>query len=503
MLFMRRLTPTLLAALAALLLPATAFAGMSQESIFEDEYLLLTKGDISALDEMSALGADTVRSIVYWQDVAPSPKSSKAPRGFKASSVTAYPASGWNRYDDMVRGADARGLKVLLTPSGPVPRWASECRGSATAVRACKPKVNLYEGFVHALATRYSGAYADEDQGGGVLPRVDRWSIWNEPNQPGWLNPQYVKSRGKTHLWAADRYRSLAAAGVRALRASGHRSDRILLGETAPIGRSTGKLAKRASPPVPFIAQLFCLDARGRKLRGAASKAAGCRKFKRLGVNGFAHHPYTRGGSQPPLGKTLSTEITIATPSRLRRLLDRGGSAGTIPRRLPVWYTEFGYQTNPPDRLFGVSLSEQAAFINQADYLASRDKRVRSVAQYKLVDEQDQASFQTGLVRYGSLRHKPAYAAYQLPIWAVRKGRFISIYGQVRPAAARSAQNVEIQNAPKAGGAWRTVKTVTVKSLTGQFVTRTAAKAGFWRLRWTPSIGGKAKVSRVARAGRR
>jgi hypothetical protein len=290
---------------------------------------------------------------------------------------------------------------------------------------------------------------------------------------------------------------------VRALRASGHGSDHILLGETAPIGRTLGPLATRASPPVPFISELFCLGSNGRKLRGGALKAAGCKGFKRLGVNGFAHHPYTRGGSQPPLVRTLPTEITIATPSRLHRLLDRGAGAGIVPRKLPIWYTEFGFQTNPPDPLFGVPLLQQAVYLNQSDYLAARDKRVKSVAQYKLVDEQDQASFQTGLERYGTLAHKPAYAAYQLPIWAVRRGASIAIYGQVRPAPAGSLETVLLQNAAKVGATWTTVKTISVHSATGQFRTTTPRKAGFWRLRWTPAAGGATRTSRVARAGRR
>jgi hypothetical protein len=254
---------------------------------------------------------------------------------------------------------------------------------------------------------------------------------------------------------------------------------------------------------VPFIQELLCLSSTGHKLHGAAAKAAGCSKVKKLAVNGFAHHPYTAGGSRPPLEKTLPTEITIATGSRLHRLLDEGARAGVIARKLPIWYTEFGYQTNPPDPLFGVSLADQAVFINQADYLAARDTRVKSVAQYKLVDEQDQASFQTGLERYGTLKHKPAYAAYQLPIWAVRRGGSVRIYGQVRPAPASSVETVELQNAAKAGAPWTTVKTVTVKSVTGQFTTSTKARKGFWRLRWTPAAGGGAKVSRVARAGKR
>jgi hypothetical protein len=497
---MRR--PVLLLALlaATLALPSAALASMSQESIFEDEYLLIKKGRVSALDDMQALGADTVRSVVYWADVAPSPRAAKVPAGFDPADPRAYPASAWDRYDDLVRGAAARGLKVLLTPSSPIPRWASGCKGSAAKVRACKPNPRLYGAFVRALATRYSGAYADEDQGGGVLPRVDRWSFWNEPNQPGWLNPQYVKVRGRAHLWAADRYRQLAAAGIRAVRATGHGSDVVLLGETAPIGRTTGALARRASPPVPFIGELLCLDARGRKLRGAALKAAGCKGVKALRVSGFAHHPYTRGGSQPPNARVLPGEITVSTPSRLRVLLDRGARARLVRRRLPIWYTEFGYQTNPPDRLFGVSLAQQAAFINQADYLAARQPRVKAVAQYKLVDEQDQESFQTGLVLFGSLRHKPAFAAYQLPVWVVQRGRRATVYGQVRPAPARSVQRVAIQHARSARGPWTTVKTVTVRSTTGQFLTRTAGRGGVWRLRWTPAAGARAKTSRIARA---
>jgi hypothetical protein len=500
---MRRPILIVLAALAALLVPSTsALASMRQESIFEDEYLLVKQRNVGALDTMKALGADTVRQIVYWRDVAPSPRAKKVPKGFKAANPASYPASAWDPYDDVVRGAAARGLNVLFTPAAPIPRWASGCKGSATAVQACKPNAKLYGGFVQALATRYSGSYVDEN-GGGVLPRVDRWSLWNEPNQPGWLNPQYVKSGGVTQLWAADRYRQLASAGIKGLRAAGHGSDQILLGETAPIGRTGGKLAKRASPPVPFIAELFCLDSRLHKLRGTAAKRAGCKSFKSFKVTGFAHHPYTRGGSQPPLSRTLSTEITIATPSRLHRLLDRGGSAKVIPRKLPIWYTEFGYQTNPPDHVLGVSLTEQATFLNQADYLAARDSRVKSVAQYKLVDEQDQQSFQTGLERYATLKHKPAFKAYQLPIWARRSGGSVAIYGQVRPAPASSVETVEVQNAPKAGGAWVTVKTVTVRSVTGQFTTKTPRKAGFWRLRWTPAAGGATLTSRVARAGTR
>jgi hypothetical protein len=259
------------------------------------------------------------------------------------------------------------------------------------------------------------------------------------------------------------------------------------------VGRPDGALALRLADPVTFISTLLCV--------GRFRAGAGCAHARRLVVTGFAHHPYTQGAHEPPRGGRVSPgQLSVGNVRTLERLLDR---SRLVRRGLPIWYTEFGYQTNPPDRLFGVTLADQAIYLNQADYLAARDKRVKSVAQYKLVDEQDQASFQTGLERYGTLAHKPAFAAYMLPIWAVRRGGSVAVYGQVRPAAASSVETVVLQNAAKAAGPWTTVKTITVRSVTGQFTTTTAAKPGVWRLRWTPAGGGARRTSRVAQAGKR
>jgi hypothetical protein len=492
---------TVLFLLCALLAPATASAGMSQESIFEDEGQIIGLGNLDAVDEMAALGADTIRSIVYWDDVAPSPTARKVPSGFDADDPASYPAGGWDRYDAFVRRANALGLNVLLTPSSPIPRWASGCKGAgARKAASCRPNVKLFEGFVEVLGRRYSGTYADEN-GGGALPRVDRWSIWNEPNVPTWLKPQYTGSKGSPRPESAIRYRALALAGLRALRASGHGSDELLLAETAPLGRTSGPVADRQATPVDFINNLLCLTSRGGKLRGAAAKRAGCKKAPSFRVSGFAHHPYARGGSAPPLSRAGKGEIRISNIRKLFGILDDAARHGRLPKRLPVWFTEFGFQTNPPDRVLGVKPGEQARFLNQSDYLASKINRVKSVAQYKLIDEQDQAGFQTGLRRFGTLRKKPGYKAYRLPIWVGRKGRRVKVYGQLRTAAAGATEQVEVQRRPSKGGSWTTVKTVTVSSALGHFVTRTARRSGVWRLRWTPSGGGATLTSRVAEVG--
>ena len=119
-------------------------------------------------------------------------------------------------------------------------------------------------------------------------------------------------------------------------------------------------------------------------------------------------------------------------------MLDAAARARRIPRRLPVYYTEFGFQTNPPDRIFGVRVALQPAYLNQSDWMAYRDRRVRGVGQYKLVDDAPLPSFQSGL-RFGDGRPKPGYAAYRLPIWVSGRGARLRVYGQVRPARERHA----------------------------------------------------------------
>ncbi len=480
---MRTLRLALLAGALSLTVAAPASAAPNQESIFEDEHQLLELGSAHAnvaLDDVSRLGADSVRSLVLWSRLAPS--GARRPRGFKASDPKAYSAALWDPYDDLVRGTGVRGLGLILSPSTPAPAWASRCKKGNKAT--CKPSPTAYGAFVTALGRRYSGSYADENQGGGVLPRVSRWSLLNEPNQPGWLSPQYERRRGRLVVTAAVVYRQLARAGIRALQASGHGRDQILLGETAPIGRTSGSLARRPVAPAEFLRKLFCLNASGRRLRGADGRAHGCAKFKRFAVKGFAHHPYQRGGSRPPAEPPQAAgEITIASPSRLRRVLDQAARARRIPRGLPVFYTEFGFQTNPPDRIFGVRLALQPRYINQSDWMAYRDRRVRAVAQYKLLDEPALSSFQSGL-RFVDGRAKPAYDAYRLPIWVSGRGSRLRVYGQVRPAPDSTPQVVQIQNRPPRGGAFTVVRTVTVRSRKGQFLTRVPRRAGVWRLQW-------------------
>src|SRR3954464_7548957 len=502
----RRPLAALLAATALSVLGAApALASSAQQSFIEDEHQMLQLGPDArarALDDAQALGADGIRVVVLWRSIAPSPDAAKRPKGFDAKRPAAYPAANWDALDDLVRGAQARGLQVLLSPSGPIPVWASGCRSRAGVnKRTCKPRASAYGAFVRALGTRYSGGYADEDEGGGALPRVAAWSFWNEPNQPGWLSPQFEFKGGRAVNTAAKVYRDLARSGLAGLRATGHGRDLRLLGETAPIGSSVSSclrgrsgssrsrcLAKVKADPTTFIKGLLCLGTR---------TGLGGGGFKRLSVSGFAHHPYTRGGGVPPTTRSSTPgEITIRTGARLHRLLDQGGRAGHIARRVPIYYTETGFQTNPPDTIFGVRPAQQAAYINQSDYMAYRDSRVKSMAQYIIVDEIPESSFQSGL-RDRNGAPKLAYDAWRLPLWVVKSGSGVRVWGQIRPLPDGGSTQVELQQA-SSPGAYEPVQVVNVSSAKGFFtLTVPNRSGGTWRLRLTPP-GGAPLVSREA-----
>ncbi len=498
------MTSRLLTALAALMAAAlltcsTAAASPTQESLLGEDTLLLEYDHPTrerALDDMVALGVDVVRVNVFWNRMAPSATARRRPAGFDATDPAAYEIQDWDPYDDTVRAALARGLDVLLTPTSPLPRWASECRsGTAKALQACKPKVAEFRDFVRAVGRRYSGAYTDENQGALVLPRVSRWSIWNEPNQPGWLYPQLERRGGRTLAFAAHRYRALAQVGIASLRATGHRRDQILLGETAPLGTTGGSPARRAIPPLTFLREMLCIDDRGRRLAGSAARIRDCGSIRRLPVTGYAHHPYTRAAGGQPRIATPPEWSTIGSIERLTTVLDQAGRAGRVPRSLPVHFTEFGFQTNPPDRISGVSLAKQALWLNWSDFIAYNNRRVRTVAQYKLTDDISVSGFNTGL-RLADGRLKPSWNAYRLPIYVVRAGSGARVYGQARAATGRVPVRIEWRAAGR--GAWRTLAT-TRTSRTGHLSRKVSRRSGQFRLRWAAPGGDQ--LSRTAVIG--
>ena len=78
-----------------------------------------------------------------------------------------------------------------------------------------------------------------------------------------------------------------------------------------------------------------------------------------------------------------------------------------------IWVTEYGYQTNPPDRLFGVSEAQQALYLQQAWNKLAANPRVDMMIWFLLRDESRVGSgWQSGLFTAAGAR-KPAREIFE------------------------------------------------------------------------------------------
>jgi len=493
-----------LATALVLVLAASAQASSTQLSIMQDDDLLVYRDAATrdrAMERMKALGVDVLRVTVLWRNVARGVSRREARRRDLRAPRT-YGVRTWNRYDNLVRSAERLGLTVYFSVTGPAPEYA-KARGprrERDVVRqAWRPNPTHFSRFVTALGRRYSGRYRDEDTGRSVLPRVSFWGLWNEPNQAGWLAPQHGFSRTarRTIPLAPIMYRQLYFRGRRALDATGHGRDVILLGETAPLGSSeTG----RRSPirPAKFLRELLCLDARGRAYRGRAARARRCSDFEKFGplrATAFGHHPYTK--DLPPTRRDPSRDaITMANIGVLPQLLDRFARSGRITRELPVVITEFGYETNPPDPFSGQPLDKQAEYINVGDFLAYQNPRILSQTQFILDDVRPVRgarrgtkpywfTYQSGLF-FSDGRAKPAALAYALPFVASRSGDGIGVWGQLRFRPNGITDSVQIERRAD-DGTWQPVGDPILTANPNGFFQTTlpGLGAGTYRARWT------------------
>ena len=344
-------------------------------------------------------------------------------------------------------------------------------RAGRSGAGSAGPDGGEYGAFVRALGRRYSGAYADENQGGGVLPRVGRWSFGNEPNQASWLTPQYAAATGSptpprpspTARWCAARSPACAPRG--------HGGDALLLGETSPIGRGTGRLrgapgGARAVHPHAAVPRAR----RPRAARAAGGADAAAARPRRLPVTGFAHHPYTQGGARPP-----RTRGSARDPDHHRH----ARAAGADPRRGRAARADRARAADPlhrvrlPDRPARRAVRRVARPSGDVHERVRLDRLPRPArsTRWRSTSWSTTRSWRASSpgVRFADGRPKPSYDAYRLPLWITRKGAsHLRVYGQVRPLANGATTQVELQNAPLGLPVWRTVATFAVRSERGR-----------------------------------
>jgi hypothetical protein len=328
-----------------------------------------------AFNQYDTLGVEIVRVNLYWGG-----PSGVARRRRPANAVNpADPAYDWSTYDAMVRRAAENRIKVVFSILW-TPAWAGRAKN-----RVPRRMIDL-RNFAFAAAKRYSGSFRlATDQ--PPLPAVRHWLAWNEPNNPVFLKPQFVRAGRHFRLWSPRIYAQMCNAIWSGVHLTGLASEKVACGVTAPRGNNTGTQPRASVSPLIFL--------RGLKRAGARFDA-------------YAHHPYyghpNEAPNKPPPGPRA---VTLGNINELIRELTR------LYGHKRLWITEYGYQTKPPDRFFGVSFAKQARYLALSFAIARRNPRIDMMIWFLLRDEARIGNgWQSGLFRISG-RRKPSFTAFR------------------------------------------------------------------------------------------
>jgi hypothetical protein len=504
-------------------------ASSAQEASFADNPRLLVD-PAGTLDTFRRLGVDRVRVFVPWGSIAPNASSRRRPAGFDATNPSAYPAAGWVIWDRIVREAHTRGIGLNFNLTGGAPLWATGAGAPGSQPHyQWRPSAAEFGAFMRAIAKRYDGSFVAPGTK-AALPKVDYWSIWNEPNYGPSLAPQTTqRSTVEVAPWI---YRDMVDAAWTALKQTGHSGDTFLIGEVA--ARGTDAPPSRGAPegfpgvfagmkPFRFLRALYCVDSGYRPLRGSAAAlrgcpttAAGAKGFRAahpglFQASGFADHPYSQA-SPPNVEQFPDPDFaSLVQVPALERVLDRLHRIYGSSNKLSIYLTEYGYITRPPKRKNYVTPETAANYLNWAEYITWRDSRVKTLTQYLLVDPPpvgtyEHGGYASGLMFSGGQR-KATYDAYRMPLYLPvttgRAGRNLEVWGCVRPADyaagdhGGAAQSAQLQFQRRSGGSWQTLRTIQVTDPQGYFDVRQSFPAsGSVRVAWTYP-GGETVYSRT------
>jgi len=400
----------------------------------------------AALDLLRRSGVRTVRLTAGWSVLAPRPRALTRPR-FDATDPAAYRAEAWRRIDRAVRAARRRGMAVMIDIAFWAPVWATAGDTSEHPREGVDPL--LLARFAKAVARRYDGEY-DPPGRARPLPSVRAFTIWNEPNLPAFLGPQWQDPSTKRVPLSPHLYRRMVAASYPAVKAV-QPDALVLVGGLAAYGRG-------GVSPLRFLRELACVDGRLRPL-----KRAECAGFTRLPGDGFAYHPYsTRTFPDRSEAGAGADDAPLARIGELAGLLDKLASDDRLdPRLRDIYLTEYGYETNPPDPGAPFGPARAARMSSWAEAIASREPRVRTVAQFLVRDlpggpgverEGRLADWQSGLLFLDG-RLKPLALALPAPLHAEPgpPGR-VRVWGRVRAGEGRRSVRIETM---ERGGRWR------------------------------------------------
>jgi hypothetical protein len=371
------------ALLLSLVLPGAAFAATRMPIGFQDDpSFRWSPNAATELDRVQAAHASIIRTIVDWRAVAP-----RRPRNAASPFDKAYRLGD---LDQMLRNAQQRGMQVMITIWG-TPKWANGGKSPNVAPKRLTDLTN----FARAVATRYSGRYAG-------YPYVGRYSVWNEPNLGIFLSPQF-DAKGK--IISPRTYANLYRAARKGIKA-GNRGALVAIGETSNQGRDHKLRGINDSVAPGTFARLL-----------AAQKG--------LAFDAYATHPYPTRPSLPPTQKVRWPNVTLTQLKRFETSIDQWFHR----RNIPVWITEYGYETKPAEP-HGVTNAKQAAYLGSVARTLRADPRVHMLIWFIFRDSKT-SLWQSGLYS-GSGAQKPAFKTFSA-LARVIAGESLTVKKRVTP----------------------------------------------------------------------
>ena len=379
---------------AATATPKTHTAQQSRHLIvgINDEAFALYGDPSSAFATLKTLKAQAIRVNLYWGGTKWAVAKSKP----SDATDPGDPKYDWAIYDRLVRYATQYNIKVVFSILF-TPGWANGGKARTVPPRNAKD----LQKFASAAAQRYSGLWTpptwQQDPTNTAtalpLPKVSMWTAWNEPNNPIWLTPQY-KRVGKTwRVESAYQYAKICNAiynGVHDKLLGPLPGEKVACGVTGPKGNDAPATTRASVDPLTFLTQAHRFG------------------MKRFDV--YAHHPYAViGAKESP---------TYVPKGRFARRIQMG-NIGLLLKTISkyyggkhLWITEYGYQTNPPDKTFGVSYAKQAAYMKQSYAIARKNRRIDMMLWFLVRDEPSLGGWQSGL-QTATGKAKPAWNTFK------------------------------------------------------------------------------------------
>jgi hypothetical protein len=351
----------LLALVALLAAPAAAVHAAQKMPIgfFDDPSFRWSPTRAENLRQASVAGAAIIHTTASWPQLAPTKPANPANGD--------DPAYHLSDLDELVFQSGYYGLRVMIDING-TPKWSN----GGKAPNVMPKRLSDLTTFARMLATRYNGR-----QGHGT---VTLWSVWNEPNIQLFLTPQFV---GKKIVGPAN-YAKLFKAAYAGIKGANPLS-KVAIGETSARGRDKPLSGVSASIAPGTFAKYLA-------------------KVPGLKFDAWAHHPYPTSPNLPPTQKVRYPNVTLSTLPKFEQDLQK-----FFHRSVPVWITEYGHETKPPDPR-GVSNATQAGYAVQALNIAKNDPNVQMFIWFVFHDSPGNP-WQSGL--YGaSGNQKPAYGAF-------------------------------------------------------------------------------------------